>query len=63
MVKKASEVSISSLLPLLPDQAHSVATVKHAIDFVKETTAFLNPGQIRVMTADPPLFIIAKQIQ
>ena len=57
------EVSISSLLPLLPDQAHPIATVKHAMDLVKETTAFLNPGQIPVITADQPLFGIKKQIQ
>ena len=29
---KPFEVSIASLLPLLRDQAHSVATVKHVMD-------------------------------
>jgi hypothetical protein len=30
---------------------------------VKEVTNFLNPGQTPVMTADQPLFVLAKQIQ
>lgn len=57
------EVSTSSLLPLLPDQAHSVSTIKHAMDKVKEVTEFLNPTQTPVITADQPLFVLAKQIQ
>ena len=39
------EVSITSLLPLLRDQAHSVATLKHATKKIQDTVAFLNPGQ------------------
>eukprot|EP00745_Piridium_sociabile_P026549 TRINITY_DN4240_c0_g1_i3.p1 TRINITY_DN4240_c0_g1~~TRINITY_DN4240_c0_g1_i3.p1 ORF type:complete len:1496 (-),score=398.92 TRINITY_DN4240_c0_g1_i3:837-5324(-) len=57
------EVSITSLLPLLRDQAHSVATIKHAMKKIQETVAFLNPGQIPVIVADQPLFALAKQIQ
>ena len=34
------EVSITSLLLLLNDQAHSVATIKHTMDKVKEVTKF-----------------------
>ena len=41
---KPFEVSIKSLLPLLRDQAHSVATVKHVMDTIKEIMAFLNHG-------------------
>ena len=57
------KVSITSLLPLLRDQAHSVATVKHVLNKVSETVAFLNPGQTPVITADQPLYALAKQIQ
>ena len=38
------EVGITSLLPLLRDQAHSVATVKHVMQKVCDTVAHLNPG-------------------
>ena len=60
---KDFEVTVSALLPLLPDQAHSVATIKHVIDKVRDTVAFLNPGQVPVLTADQPLYSLAKQIQ
>lgn len=57
------EVSIASLLPLLRDQAHSVATIKHAMGKIQEAVRFLNPGQTPVMAADQPLFALSKQIQ
>ena len=57
------EVSFTSLLPLFQEAAHSVAMIKHSMDKVKEITDFLNPGQTPVITADQPLFVIAKQIQ
>ena len=57
------EVAIMSLLPLLRDQAHSVATIKHAMDKIQEAVRFLNPGQTPVMAADQPLFALSKQIQ
>ncbi len=37
--------SITSLLPLLRDQTHSVATVRHVMNPIKETVAFVNPGK------------------
>ena len=60
---KAFEVSITALLPLLRDQAHSVATIKHVMDKVRDTVAFLNPGQTPVIGADQPLYALAKQVQ
>ncbi|CAE1259085.1 unnamed protein product [Acanthosepion pharaonis] len=57
------ETSITSLLPLLRDQAHSVATIKHAMKKVREVVAFLNPGQTPVLAADQPLYAMAKEIQ
>jgi len=60
---KPFEVSITSLLPLLRDQAHSVATVKHVMDKIKEIVAFLNPGQVPLIAADQPIYAVAKQVQ
>jgi hypothetical protein len=39
-------------MPILQEQAHSVATIKHAMDKVKEETSFLNPRQTPVMACD-----------
>ena len=57
---KPFEVGISSLLPLIRAQAHSV---KHAMEKIRDTVAFLNPGQTPVLAADQPLYALAKQIQ
>ena len=57
------EVSITSLLPLFRDQAHSVATVKHTIQKVCDTVAHLNLGKVPVITADQPIYALAKQVQ
>lgn len=46
------EVSIASLLPLFREESHSVATIKHAMSKIQETTEFLNPGQTPVIAAD-----------
>ena len=57
------EISITSLLPLLRDQAHSIASVKHVMDKIKEIVAFLNPDQVPVIAADQPIYAVAKQVQ
>ena len=57
------KVSLTSLLPLFHEQAHSVAMIKHSMDKVKEVVNFLNPRQTPIITADQPLFVLAKQIQ
>ncbi|KAK0055322.1 hypothetical protein Bpfe_015336 [Biomphalaria pfeifferi] len=51
------------LLPLFHQSSKSPAMRKHAMDLVMQAVKFLNPGQIPVITADQPLFAIAKQIQ
>ena len=48
------EVSITSLLPLLQDQAHSVSTIRHAMDKIKEITHFLNPSKTPVIADNQP---------
>ncbi|KAK4304447.1 hypothetical protein Pmani_023602 [Petrolisthes manimaculis] len=57
------EVTITSLLPLLREQAHSVATICHCLDKIKEVVSHLNPGQVPVVAADQPIFATAKQVQ
>ena len=57
------EVSITPLLPLLRDQAHSVTTIKHVMQKVQDAVAYLNPGQVPVITADQSIYAIAKQVQ
>ena len=56
------ELSISSLLPLIRDQAHSVATIKHAMEKIRDIVAFLNMGQTHVLAAYQPQYALAKQI-
>ena len=55
--------AITSLVPLFPHSAHSVAMIKHAMSIVQAAVQHLNPGQVPVLTADQPLYAIAKQIQ
>ena len=57
------EVSITSMLPLLRDQAHAVATVRHVTGKIKDKVSFLNPGQVSTIAADQPIYAIAKQVQ
>ena len=56
-------VTITSLLPLFPDDSKSVAMIRHSMDVVQRAVHLLNPGQVPVLTLDQPLFTIAKQIQ
>ena len=57
------DVTITSLLPLFPDDSKSVAMIRHSMDVVQRAVHLLNPGQVPVLTLDQPLFTIAKQIQ
>ena len=54
---------ISSLLPLFPDKANSVAMIRYAMNLVKKNVEFMNPGQIPVLAFDQPLYALVKQVQ
>lgn len=56
-------VTSTALLPLFQDSAHSVATIKHCMDVIKNAVEHINAGQVPVIAFDQPLFAIAKQIQ
>ena len=43
------------------DTAHSPAMVKQGMDIIAQTTGHVNSGQIPVLTADQPLYAIAKK--
>ena len=55
--------AIVALLPLFHEKALSAAMLKHGIHIIKDTTAYLHPGQIPGLGCDCPLFGICKQIQ
>lgn len=57
------DVTITSLLPLFPDDSKSVAMIRHSMDIIKQAVEHLNPGQVPVLTVDQPLFAITKLIQ
>ena len=48
------------MLPLLRDQSHPVATIKHFIQKIRDTIAFLNPEQILAVAADKLLSALTK---
>ena len=54
---------ISCLLPLFQEEAKSIAMILHAMNTVKSSVEFLNPGQTPVITCNQPLYEIAKKIQ
>ena len=58
-----TSTAISVLLPLFPDQAKSVAMIKHAMDVIKLSVNHLNPGQVPVIALDQPLYAVVKEIQ
>jgi len=55
--------AINTLLPPFLDNACSIAMIKHFMSIVKAVVKHLNPDQAPVLTADQPLFALAKQIQ
>ncbi|KAK3730385.1 hypothetical protein QZH41_004674 [Actinostola sp. cb2023] len=46
-----------------PDQAKSVAMIRHSMDIIKLSVNHLNPGQVPVIAFDQPLYAVAKEIQ
>ena len=59
----AFEVSITALLPLLCDKVHTVATVRHPMNEVRDTIIHLKPGQVPVITANQPIYALIKKVQ
>ena len=51
------------MLPIWRDDSKSVATIKHVVNILINSTEFLNPGQTAVIGFDQPLYAIAKSLQ
>ena len=66
----SDQATVECFQALLPRQsgihyahrAHSVAMIKHSMTIVQAAVRHLNSGQVPVLTADQPLFALAKQI-
>ena len=56
-------MALNALLPLLSENAHSPAMIRHSMGLVQKAVKHLNPGQTPVVTFDQPMFTIAKEIQ
>ena len=52
-----------TLLPLLVNNAHSPALIKHVMQLIKPAIQHLNPRQVPVLAMDQPLYALAKEIQ
>ncbi len=55
--------SLTALLPLLKESITSTATVAHTFKIIQSILLKVNPSQIPVITADQPVYAIAKQVQ
>ena len=53
----------TQLLPLFNEAAATPSMIKHGMNIIRESTQFLNPGQIPVIALDAPLYALAKFIQ
>lgn len=50
---------LTAVLSLLPQNINQPSTVHHCIGIIRQT---INPSQAPVITADQPVYVIAKQI-
>ena len=62
-VKSTFPVCKTSLLPLFNESSTDYNIILHTMRIIKNSTDFLNPGQVSVMVCDQKNYAIAKQIQ
>lgn len=55
--------ALISLLLMFTENAHSLAMIAQAINFISSAVKHLNPCQIPLVAVDQPLFALGKQIQ
>ena len=56
--------ALTSLLPILTENVHSLAMIAHAINVIISVVNHLNPSQVSIFAAvGQPLFVLVKQIQ
>lgn len=61
--QKPIYLTVSAMLPLFQESAHTVSMIRHSIDIVSRAVHNLNPGQVPIVTFDQPLYTLAKEIQ
>ena len=54
---------INAVLPIVPKPVHTLSIQCHCTEIIKQTIAFLNPGQNSVDVCDQSVFALAKEIQ
>ena len=57
------ELAVIALLPMLSENAHSLAMILHSMNVVQSVVCHVNNAQTPVIAVDQPLFALAKQIQ
>ena len=55
--------ALCGMLPLFHEKSSTPSMIMHGMNIIKQTTAFLNPGQIPIITVDQPLYALVKKIQ
>ena len=55
------QLDLTSLMPLFQESAHSAATIRHAMEVVRQAVRFLNPGQVPVLACDEPLLQLLRR--
>ena len=58
-----SPTTVIGLLPLLMDNALTVALIKQVMTLMRKAGQYLNPGRTPVFVMDQPLYALAKTIQ
>ena len=53
---------ISAILPPIDEPVHTLDMQYHCMNIISDTINTLNPGQIPVDTADPPIFALTKEL-
>ena len=53
----------SVLLPLINESINSPVMAKHCMTVIQKVIHKVNPGQIRIITAEQPVYVLLKQMQ
>ena len=54
---------INAVLSIVPKPVHTLSTQYHCMEIIKQTIAYLNPGQTPVVVCNQPVFALIKEIQ
>ena len=54
---------VDTVLPLIREKVHTLATQYHCMNIISKTISVMNPNQTPVDTCDQPVYALTKQIQ